>query len=139
MFDKEPKPPSGIDLFVIGRKENVVKRGLINWLINVLVVLLRKVFKVDEGKVWDLIDEISRKFKIDDINDVVINNPVLLKRRIKREVDKAIEEYHDKMDEIEPPLAPKFTEVKEGETPLGGELRLSLDLNGQTQRDQETD
>ena len=134
-----PKPPQGIDLFVIGKKDNEVKRGLVHWLINVLIVFLRKIIKVDEAKTWDLIDEIARRLKIEDINDVVSKNPLLLERRIKREVSKAIKEYHKIVDGTEPPIVPIFTEDKEGETLLGGELRLSLDLNGIQKEDKKSD
>lgn len=134
-----PKVPDGIDLFVIGKKDDPVKRGLVHWLINLLIIFLRKIIKVDENKTWDLIDEIARRLNIENINDVVKGNPLLLERRIKREVSNAIKDYHDMMDGTEPPVVPVFTEEKEGETPLGGELRLSSNLNGQKKGDQKTD
>ena len=86
-----------------------------------------------------MIDEIARRLNIENINDVVKGNPLLLERRIKREVSNAIKDYHDMMDGTEPPVVPVFTEEKEGETPLGGELRLSSNLNGQKKGDQKTD
>ena len=47
----------------------------------------------------------------------------LLERRIERDVDGAIEDYLEETKE--PPVVPIFTEEKEGETDLGGEMRLT--------------
>ena len=47
-------------------------------------------------------------------------------RRIERDVDKAIEGYWEESEKVnpEPPVIPIFSEEKEGDTPLGGEMRI---------------
>ena len=59
---------------------------------------------------------------------MVLERQEVLERRIARDVDKAIEEYNKAVEAvgdipaIPPPI---FTEEKEGDTPLGGEMRLT--------------
>ena len=61
------------------------------------------------------------------LNSVMINNPLLLDYKVHRDVDFAISDYealtgNSSEVKIE---SPTFTEELEGETPLGGELRLT--------------
>ena len=61
------------------------------------------------------------------LNSVMIQNPLLLEYKVHRDVDFAIEDYQVLTDEKEEVIIEKpiFSEVKEGDTPLGGEMRLS--------------
>jgi hypothetical protein len=93
--------------FSFGKK----KRGVIEWVkisivLEGIVEFLSNWLKLDKKKLWELIDEIQRELLkrgwIDDtVNDYVINTPELLDQRVKRDVDKAIEEY-EKLEEPEP-------------------------------------
>lgn len=91
-------------------------------ILSLAVNLLTRFVKVSPNDIWGIIDEIGKKYEIRLINELVQQSPELLSARIDREVDKAIETY-DSMVESEEPTA-IFTEMEEGETPLGGEMRL---------------
>lgn len=111
--------------FHYGAKKKSAKRLYIVGIVLALVAdLLHSLLKVKKETLWDLIDDIGRQFKIEDINDVILSNSKFLDRRIERDVDDALKDLKDKVkwDEVEAPQ-PTFTETLEGETPLGGEMR----------------
>ena len=111
--------------FHFGAKKKSPKRiYIVGIVLALLADLLHSLLKVEKQTLWDLIDDIGRQFKIEDINDVIIRNSKFLDRRIERDVDKALNDYKNevKWDEVETPQ-PTFTETLEGETPLGGEMR----------------
>jgi hypothetical protein len=111
--------------FHYGAKNKSPKRiYIVGIVLALLADLLHSLLKVEKQTLWDLIDDIGRQFKIEDINDVIIRNSKFLDRRIERDVDKALNNYKTevKWDEVETPQ-PTFTETLEGETPLGGEMR----------------
>lgn len=111
--------------FHYGAKKKSAKRLYIVGIVLALVAdLLHSLLKVKKETLWDLIDDIGRQFKIEDINDVILSNSKFLDRRIERDVDDALKDLKDKVkwDEVEVPQ-PTFTETLEGETPLGGEMR----------------
>ena len=111
--------------FHYGAKNKSPKRiYIVGIVLALLADLLHSLLKVEKQPLWDLIDDIGRQFKIEDINDVIIRNSKFLDRRIERDVDKALNNYKTevKWDEVETPQ-PTFTETLEGETPLGGEMR----------------
>jgi len=90
--------------------------------LSLAVRLLVRFLKVSPMDMWGIIDEIGKQYKIRVINELILRVPELLSARIDREVQRAIDEY-DSMVESEEP-EPIFTEVKEGQTPLGGEMRI---------------
>ena len=92
--------------------------------LNLAVTLLVRFLKVTPIQLWAIIDEIGRQYKIALINELILQSPELLEERISRDVDKAIDEYKDMVEWKEPEIKPVFSEKKEGETPLGGEMRL---------------
>lgn len=104
------------------KKPSTFRFVMIGIILGIVVDLLHKYLKVSQQQLWDLIDEIGRTFKIEDINNLVLNHSQLLERRIERDVDGAIEDYLKETEE--PPVLPIFTEEEEGETELGGEMRL---------------
>jgi hypothetical protein len=93
--------------FSFGKKRRTtLEWAKISIILESLVHFLSKWLKIDEKKLWELVDEIQRELLkrgwIDDtVNDYVINIPELLDQRVKRDVDKAIEEY-EKLEEPEP-------------------------------------
>ena len=96
--------------------------------IDVLRYLLSKVWKIDPDKIQNLIDAINRDLIKDDrYNRYVLENKELLEIRINAELDRAIERYNDLTGDPEDVTieSPTFTEDLEGDTPLGGELRLT--------------
>ena len=110
--------------FHAGKKTpSTVRFVIVGIVLGVLADILSKYLKVPQQNIWDLIDEIGRTFKIEDINNLVLAHSQLLERRIERDIDGAIEDYLEETKE--PPVVPIFTEEKEGETELGGEMRLT--------------
>ena len=110
--------------FHIGKKKpSTVRFVIVGVALGILADILAKYLKVPQQNIWDLIDEIGRTFKIEDINNLVLAHSKLLERRIERDVDNAIEDYLDETEE--PPVLPIFTEDEKGETELGGEMRLT--------------
>lgn len=106
------------------KKRHPLRLHIVGIILGLIVDILHRYFKVPQEQLWDLIDEIGRHFHIDDINDLVLNSSQLLERRVERDVDKAIDEYKKEVNfQEEPKIHSVFSEVKEGETPLGGELR----------------
>jgi hypothetical protein len=93
--------------FSFGKKRRTaLEWAKISIVLESIVHFLSKWLKIDEKKLWELVDEIQRELLkrgwIDDtVNDYVINTPELLDQRIGRDVDKAIEEY-EKLEEPEP-------------------------------------
>ena len=57
----------------------------------------------------------------DELNSQVIKNPELLEAKVKSEVSMAIDDLNLPESGVDKPI---FTEVKEGPTALGGEMRL---------------
>jgi len=92
--------------------------------LNLAVILLSKYTKAEPMRLWALIDEIGRHYDISVINEVILRVPELLQNRISRDVDKAIDEYKDVVEWEEPKIESVFSEKKEGETLLGGEMRI---------------
>ena len=110
--------------FHFGKKRiSTARFFIVGVVLGIIADLLHKYLKVPSEQIWDLIDEIGRQFKIEDINNLVLAHSQLLERRIERDVDGAIEDYLEETKE--PPVVPIFTEEKEGETELGGEMRLT--------------
>jgi len=113
--------------FRVGKKKkDPVRLMIVGFFLGLLVDLLHRLFKVSQESLWDLIDEIGREFKIEDINELVLSYSHLLERRIERDVDRAIDNYWKEEDKINPPppVLPIFSEEEEGDTPLGGEMRV---------------
>ena len=90
--------------------------------LSLAVRLLVRFIKVKPLDLWGIIDEIGKQYKIRVINELILRVPELLSARIDREVQRAIDEYDSVVESEEP--TPIFTEVEEGETALGGEMRL---------------
>ena len=93
--------------------------------ITAIRYILIVVFRSDEKKVQTLIDRINQEvIKDDRYNRFVRENPDLLDIRVGAEIDAAIADYTRDQNEtmIE---APSYSEELDGETLLGGEMRLT--------------
>lgn len=98
--------------------------------LSLAVSLISHYTKEDKKNLWRIIDEIGRQYRIRVINKLILSVPELLSGRIDIDVDNAIMEYNREVDESE--ITPIFTEVDEGETPLGGEMRIQSPWNKKT-------
>ena len=81
--------------FNFGKKRPDTKQMvLISAVLSVLVGSLSQCTGASPERLWDLLDEVQRRFFPQTIiNKVLIKDPKVLDRRIKRDVDKAILEY----------------------------------------------
>ncbi|NDH07505.1 hypothetical protein EBX93_16565, partial [bacterium] len=85
--------------FQFGKKKRTIKDyAILSIVLFSIVGGLSSCLRIPEKDVWTIIDSIQRlllkKGIIDDtINDFIIKDPELLDNRIKRDVDRAIEDY----------------------------------------------
>jgi hypothetical protein len=85
-----------------------------------------KVLKEFSKKGWVKDNPVTNEVKYQ-INKKINETPELLDYKVKRDVDRAISDYNKESEKIhkpEPEIKPIFTETLEGETLLGGEMRL---------------
>ncbi len=123
------------DLPFLMNKKQVINFAIIAIILTSSVGVLTKCTGIDEIHWYDLIDEIQRKyFPNSQLNDYIIKDDKLLKRRIERDVDKAIKDYEDLTNDdgratipsprrSEKPVDPSVCYTPECQA-LGGEIRL---------------
>ena len=104
---------------------------LISIVLSGIVATLSQCSGVHQERLWDLLDEVQRSlFPQTIINDVLLQDPGVVERRVERDVDKAIREYEDLTRDSEPPRVPlprlieKAPDNSEAQRILGGEMRL---------------
>jgi hypothetical protein len=122
--------------FNFGKKKPDKKQIiLISVILSGIVATLSQCSGVPSERLWDLLDEVQRTlFPQTIINDVLLQDPSVVKRRVERDVDKAIREYERLTRDSEPPRVPLprliekdldtskcYTEECKS---LGGEMRL---------------
>jgi hypothetical protein len=104
---------------------------------STIIAVLSQCSKIHENNLWDLLDEIQRKyFPQTTINRVIIQDPDKLNRRVERDVDKAIRlatpEYDRIIQEADQKYKEKYLEKPIDENvcytdeckSLGGEIRI---------------
>jgi len=108
---------------------------LISAILSGIVATLSQCSGVPSERLWDLLDEIQRSlFPQTIINDVLLQDPAVVDRRVERDVDKAIGEYERLTKDSEPPRVPlprliekapdkALCHTKECQS-LGGEMRI---------------
>jgi hypothetical protein len=75
-------------------KNKIIRFAIIGITLTTIVASVSKCTGIDEKHLYDLIDEIQRKyFPNTELNEYIIKDPKLLDNRVKRDVDKAIAEY----------------------------------------------
>ena len=108
---------------------------LISIVLSGIVATLSQCSGVSQKTLWDLLDEVQRSlFPQTIINDVLLQDPGIVEKRVQRDVDRAIKEYEDLTKDTEPPRVPLprliespldtykcYTEECKA---LGGEMRL---------------
>lgn len=118
--------------FNFGKKKPDKKQIiLISIVLSGIVATLSQCSGVPQERLWDLLDEVQRSlFPQTIINDVLLQDPGVVERRVERDVDKAIREYEDLTRDSEPPRVPlprlieKAPDNSEAQGLLGGEMRL---------------
>jgi hypothetical protein len=121
--------------FNFGKKKPDIKQyAIIGVVLSSVIAILSQCSGISTNTLWDLLDEIQRKyFPQTMLNDFIIKDDDKLKRRIGRDVDRAIDDYWKQSAEkpVEVP-APIFSEKPVDESvcyteeckSLGGEMRL---------------
>jgi hypothetical protein len=108
---------------------------LISVILSGIVATLSQCTGASQERLWDLLDEVQRTlFPQTIINDVLLQDPGVVDRRVKRDVDKAIRDYERLTRDSEPPRVPlprlieKALDTSKCYTEeckkLGGEMRL---------------
>ena len=122
--------------FNFGKKKPDKKQIItISLILSGIVATLSQCTGVSERTLWDLLDEAQRTlFPQTIINDIFLQNPEIIERRVERDVDRAIREYEDLTRDSEPPRVPlsRFIEnpidtsicYSEECKKLGGEMRI---------------
>jgi len=122
--------------FNFGKKKPDKKQIiLISLILSGIVATLSQCTGAPQERLWDLLDEVQRTlFPGTVINDVLLQDPKIIERRVERDVDKAIREYERLTKDSEPPRVPlpRLIEKAPDEAlcyseeckKLGGEMRL---------------
>jgi hypothetical protein len=98
------------------KKPTIVKYAIVGVVLSLSISTLSRCTHINENVAWDLLDEIQRKyFPQTIVNDFIIKNPEILKRRIGRDVNKAIlnvtPEYDRIIKEADKKYQPKYMDL----------------------------
>jgi hypothetical protein len=118
--------------FNFGKKKPDIKQyAIIGIILSSIIAALSQCTGVSQNRIWDLFDEIQRKYFPQMIlNEFVIKDPEKLERRVKRDVDAAISEYErltkdtGEVKIITPRLVERPPDGSKAQDLLGGEMRL---------------
>ena len=113
-------------------KKQIILIGII---LSGIVATLSQCSGIPSERLWDLLDEAQREFFPQTIiNDVLLQDPGVVDRRVERDVDKAIREYERLTRDSEPPRVPLPRLIEKAPDnskcyteeckKLGGEMRL---------------
>ena len=93
--------------FQFGKKKPDNKSIIIvSLVVTALISTLSQCTHINQNSLWDLFDEVQRKFFPQTIfNELIIKDPEKLDRRISRDVDAAIRDYEQSL----PPETPRMT------------------------------
>jgi hypothetical protein len=118
--------------FNFGKKKPDKKQIIIiSVVLSAIVATLSQCTGVSSERLWDLLDELQRNvFPQTIINDILLQDPGVVDRRTKRDVDKAIRDYERLTGDSAdvriplPRLIEKAPDNSEAQKLLGGEMRL---------------
>jgi len=117
--------------FNFGKKKPDIKQyAIIGIVLSSIIAALSQCTGVSENGLWDLLDEIQRKYFPQTIlNEFILKDPEKLNRRITRDVDRAIDNYVRQSGLKEsgvdkPKYVEKAPDGSEAQRLLGGEMRI---------------
>jgi len=120
--------------FNFGKKKPDKKQLIIlSVVLSSIIAALSQCTGVSENGLWDLLDEIQRKYFPQTIlNEIFIQDPNKVERRVKRDVDRALNEVIPEYDRIiqesnkryKPRYSEKPPDGSEAQRLLGGEMRI---------------
>jgi hypothetical protein len=106
--------------FNIGKVSNktIITTGIV---LSTLIAALSQCTGIHENNLWDILDEVQRKyFPQTTINRVIIQDPEKLNRRIQRDVNKVIDnvmpEYDRIISDYDKKYKQRYVEEKNNET-----------------------
>lgn len=121
--------------FNFGKKKPDKKQLIVvGVILSAIIASLSQCTGVSENGLWDLLDEMQRKYFPQTIlNDIILQDPDKVNRRIGRDVDKAVDDYWKKSGlkkaevykpiYIESNIDEKVCYTEDCKS-LGGEMRL---------------
>ncbi len=103
------------------KKPDIKQYAIIGIVLSSIIAVLSQCTGVSENGLWDLLDEIQRKYFPQGIlNEFILKDPEKLNRRIKRDVDQALDEaipeYNRIIEEADQKYKPKYIEEKNDES-----------------------
>ena len=120
--------------FNFGKKKPDKKQLIIvSIVLSSIIAALSQCTGVSENGLWNLLDEVQRKYFPQTIlNEIFIQDPNKVERRVKRDVDRAIDEVTPEYDRIiqesnkkyKPRYSEKAPDGSEAQRLLGGEMRI---------------
>ena len=118
-------------------ENKVIRFAVIGIILSSLVGSISRCTGTSEESLYDLIDEVQRKFyPQSELNEYIIKSPELLNRRVERDVtraiDKVLPEYERIIEEKDLMYLPKYSEKPVDNSvcytdeckSLGGEMRI---------------
>jgi len=123
--------------FNFGKKKPDKKQLIIvSIVVSTIIATLSQCTGISENGLWDLLDEMQRNYFPQTIlNELILKDPDKVERRVKRDVDRAINEaipeYNRFIEESNKRYMPRYinreidTNLQTGESKLlGGEMRI---------------
>ena len=120
--------------FNFGKKKPDKKQLIIlSIVLSSIIAALSQCTGASEDGLWDLLDEIQRRyFPQTVLNEIFIQDPNKVERRVKRDVDRALAEVTPEYDRIieesnkryKPRYSEKAPDGSEAQRLLGGEMRI---------------
>ena len=119
-------------MFKFGKQKPDIKQyAIIGIVLSSIIALLSQCTGIKQDSIWDLLDEVQRRyFPQSIINDFIIKDPEKLDRRVHRDVDMAIAEYErltgddGKVRIPSPRYSEKPPDGSYAQSVLGGEMRI---------------
>ena len=118
-------------MFKFGKQKPDIKQyAIIGIVLSSIIGLLSQCTGIKQDSIWDLLDEVQRKYFPQTIlNEFILKDPEKLDRRIHRDVDRAIDDYWrqsglSKAEVSKPRYSEKPPDGSYAQSVLGGEMRL---------------
>ena len=120
--------------FQFGKKKTDKKQLIVvSIVVSSIIAVLSQCTGVSEDGLWDLLDEMQRKYFPQGIlNELILQDPNKVKRRVERDVtrelDEVTPEYNRIIEEADKRYKPRYSEKEpdgsEAQRLLGGEMRI---------------
>jgi len=82
------------------KKSNIFRYAIIGVILTSVVTGISQCTHIPEEQIYDIVDQIQRKIPGKPLNDWIITDPILLDRRIKGDLNRAIDAVNPKYNRI---------------------------------------